>query len=122
MQLGDLLPHLSRLVPIMERALSSNRPDPAGAELINEFKAGIADLNDSQASILSHLHEQTLHLGMVEEEVRLAREAAMRSDQKLAVLEKRLARVNNWALIASIVIAILLLAILFLVVRIASHS
>ena len=90
--------------------------------MVNEFKAGIADLNDSQASILSHLHEQTIHLGVVEEEVRLAREAAMRSDQKLSVLEKRLARVNNWVLIASLVIAILLLAILFLVTRIASHS
>ena len=89
---------------------------------MNNFKAGIAGLNDSQASILSHLHEQTIHLGVVEEEVRLAREAAMRSDQKLSVLEKRLARVNNWVLIASLVIAILLLAILFLVTRIASHS
>src|SRR5487761_1585202 len=104
MQFGDLLPHLSRLVPMMERVVSSYRSlasDPQG-EPAAEWVDGIESLRDSNRQLLRELGNQSVQLGSIESEIKLLRQGAELAEVRAAGLEKRMTAARTWLAAASV--------------------
>ncbi len=121
MQLGELLPHLSRLLPMMERAVLTNRTDPGQSEFAEELRTGVSDLRASHQSALRQLHEQSIQLAVIEEELKQAADAAARSEQRSILLEKRVAALHLWLRVVSGIAIVMLSVALLLLAKLALH-
>ena len=123
MQFGDLLPHLSRLVPMMERVVSSYRSlasDPQG-EPAAEWVDGIESLRDSNRQLLRELGDQSVQLGSIESEIKLLRQGAELAEVRAAGLEKRMTAARTWLAAASVAALLMLAVALVMLARLTAQ-
>ena len=119
MQLGDLLPHLSRLIPIMERYATGNRA--AGVLELPEGGHALQQLQSSHDELLRHLSSQSVQLDVIEQEMRLLRQSADRSEEHGERMRQQLARLSRWFSIAAGAGLLMLAALLVLAARSVWH-
>jgi septal ring factor EnvC (AmiA/AmiB activator) len=121
-QLIELLPHVSRLVPIAERYFSSK----AGADRTNELalaalaegmQADLGQVTKSHAGLYRQLQEQGAQITGIGDEVRSVRSALDASDRKIAALEHRVQSLQLWIRVGVSLMVVLLVVILVLLLR-----
>jgi hypothetical protein len=121
-QLFELLPHITRLVPMADKYLSSKTASEKANEaamtaMAEGVRGDLGQVAKAHAGLYRQLQEQSAQIAEVAEEVKQARLAAEKDDNKLAVLESKVASLGLWVKAGFSVLAVLAAAIIVLLVR-----
>lgn len=122
MQLIELLPHVTRLVPIADRYFTSRTAsekanEAALAAMAEGVQADLGQVTKAHAGLYRKLQEQEAQLAEVGEEVRLSKAAMERYGHRLEALERNVASMNLWIRIGVSLSTVLLIVILGLMLR-----
>jgi chromosome segregation ATPase len=121
-QLFELLPHISRLLPMADRFLSSK----AAAEKANEaalaamadgVRGDLGQITKAHSGLYRQLQDQSAQLTEVSEEVKRARLSLDQHDHRLESMEKNLSSIGRWIKGGISILAILLAAVIALLLR-----
>jgi hypothetical protein len=116
-QLVELLPHISRLVPVAERYFSTKASgdrsnELALAALAEGMQSDLGQVTKANAGLYRQIQEQGALITGVGDEVRQVRTALDTFDRKIAALEQRVNSLQVWIRVGISVIVVLLLVIL----------
>ncbi|WP_334266232.1 hypothetical protein [Edaphobacter sp. HDX4] len=122
MQLVELLPHVSRLVPIADRYLSSKASgerasEMALASLAEGVQTDLGQVTKAHTALYRQLQAQGTQISAVGDEVHKARASLEASDRRVVALEQRVNSLNLWIRIGVIVITVLLIVVIGLLLR-----
>ena len=122
MQLIELLPHVTRLVPIADKYFSSRSASEKGnqaalAAIAEGVQADLGQVTKAHESLYRKLQEQEAQIAEVGEEVRLSKAAMERYGHRLETLEGNVASLNLWIRIGVSVSTVLLIVILVVLLR-----
>lgn len=122
MQLVELLPHATRLIPVAERYFASKNSNEqanvaALAALSEDVQADLSQVTKAHAGLYRQLQEQSVQIAGVGDDVRLLRSSLEQADRRIKTLEEKLDGVNLWIRLGVSVITVLLLVILGLLLR-----
>jgi len=120
-QLRELLPHLTRLAPLMEHFLSQRREqahasaiDPA---IFDDLSGDISEVAKAHAALYRAMQDQTETIGQVESEVRILRTLVDSSQKRIIDLEERVSSLGTWLKTTAILSLILLITLVVLALR-----
>ena len=121
-QLVELLPHISRLVPVAERYFSTKASgdrsnELALAALAEGMQADMGQVTKAHAGLYRQIQEQGAQIAGIGDEVRHVRGALETSERKVAALEQRVESLNLWIKAGVSLMTILLFVILGLLLR-----
>jgi hypothetical protein len=121
-QLVELLPHVSRLVPIAERYFSTKAAGDRSNELAlaaiaEGMQADMGQVTKAHAGLYRQIQEQGAQIAGIGDEVRHVRGALDTSERKVAALEERVESLNLWIKAGVSLMTILLFVILGLLLR-----
>jgi hypothetical protein len=121
-QLVELLPHVSRLVPIAERYFSTKAAGDRSNELAlaaiaEGMQADMGQVTKAHAGLYRQIQEQGAQIAGIGDEVRHVRGALETSERKVAALEQRVESLNLWIKAGVSLMTILLFVILGLLLR-----
>jgi cobalamin biosynthesis Mg chelatase CobN len=122
----ELLPHLSRLMPMADkyfssRSVSDKAHEAALVSLTAEVRGGLEQISAAQEGFAGHLQEQSAQTAQLAVEVTRGRMAAETVEARVAALEKSTAAAMKlmWGSLALLVVVVTLLAIVL--VRAGAH-
>jgi hypothetical protein len=121
-QLFELLPHITRLVPMADKYLSSKTAsekanEAAMAAMAEGVRGDLGQVAKAHAGLYRQLQEQSAQIAEVAGEVKQARLAAEKDDNRLAALESKVASLGLWVKAGVSVLIVLAVATLVLLVR-----
>lgn len=117
-QLVELLPHLTRLIPMADRFLQSRGgADEATQEAMEKLQAELGRTITAQESVYRQINEQGERIDAALSEVRAARAALESSQEKLAGMEAKVSSLRGWVVTALAVNVVLLTTVIVLLVR-----
>jgi hypothetical protein len=121
-QLFELLPHITRLVPMADKYLSSKTAsekanEAAMAAMADGVRGDLGQVAKAHAGLYRQLQEQSAQIAEVAGEVKQARLAAEKDDNRLAALESKVASLGLWVKAGVSVLIVLAVATLVLLVR-----
>jgi hypothetical protein len=122
MQLFELLPHVTRLVPIADKYFSSRSASEKANEaaftaMAEGVQADLGQVTKAHAGLYRKLQEQEAQIAEVGEEVRLSKAAMERYGARLETLEHNVASLNLWIRIGVSLSTVLLIVILVVLLR-----
>jgi len=102
MQLVELLPHVSRLVPMVDRffaskAASEKANQEAMAAMAEGVRGDLGQVTTAHAGLYRQLQDQSAQIAEVATDVRQVRRAIESQAERLVELEKQVATVRLWA-------------------------
>jgi hypothetical protein len=120
-QLFELLPHITRLVPMADRYFSTGNASEKATEaamvaMAEGVRGDLGQVTKAHAGLYRLLQEQSIEVAHVSEEVKRARLAIEQQDHRLLTLEAQIASVGLWVkagltLLTGLGIAVLVLLI-----------
>jgi hypothetical protein len=121
-QLFELLPHITRLVPMADKYLSSKTAsekanEAAMAAMAEGVRGDLGQVAKAHAGLYRQLQDQSAQIAEVAEAVKQARLAAEKDDNRLAALESKVASLGVWVKAGVSVLVVLAVATLVLLVR-----
>jgi hypothetical protein len=105
-QLTELMPHLMRLVPMLDRMAGKGVPP----ELLNGLQQGMGDLNDSHHSLVNQLKDQNLQLASIQGKLEQLQLDSTRLKERTADLEDQLHAAHSRTRLLIWLVVFLLLA------------
>jgi hypothetical protein len=122
MQLIELLPHVTRLLPIADKYFSSRSANEkanqaTSAAMAEGVQADLGQVTKAHESLYRKLQEQEAQIAEVGEEVRLSKAAMERYGNRLETLERSVASINLWIRIGVSLSTVLLMVILMVLLR-----
>lgn len=122
MQLVELLPHVTRLVPMADRYFASKQAGERANEaalvaMAEGVQADLGQVTKAHAGLYRKMQEQDALLAEMREEVRHTRAALEQYGHRVGVLEEMLATANRWIRVGVSVSTVLLILILGLLLR-----
>jgi septal ring factor EnvC (AmiA/AmiB activator) len=122
MQLFELLPHVTRLVPVADRYFSSRSASEkvnqaALAAMAEGVQANLGQVTQAHAGLYRKLQEQGAQLADVADEVRQSKAAMEKYGQRLEALERNVASLKLWIRLGVSLSTVLLIVILGLMLR-----
>lgn len=122
MQLFELLPHVTRLVPLADRYLSSRAANERANEaaltaMAEGVQADLGQVTKAHAGLYSKLIEQGSQIAELNESVRLTQQAIEKQEKHIALLDGKLASANLWIKISASLTAVLLILVIVLLTR-----
>jgi chromosome segregation ATPase len=119
-QLFELLPHVSRLVPLADRyfamrSASERAQEAALATLAETVHGDVAGLTQSNTRLAAQLEAQTAQLARVTEDLNLTRRELSAQTAQLEAITRQLKRLGIWIMASSVLVLLLFLgALIFL--------
>jgi hypothetical protein len=122
MQLFELLPHISRLVPMADKYFSSK----ASAEKANEaalaamaegVRGDLGQVTKAHVGLYRQLQELSAHVAVVEDEVKPVRVAVDQMGHRVEALEEKVASLGVWVKGGLFVVVAMLAVLIALVAR-----
>ena len=120
-QLFELLPHITRLVPMADRYFSASNAseratEAAMAAMAEGVRGDLGQVTKAHAGLYRLLQEQGIEIAHVSEELKRARLAIEQHDHRLLAMESQIASVGLWVkagitLLTGLGIAVLVLLI-----------
>lgn len=100
-QLFELLPHITRLVPMADRYFSSKTAsekatEAAMAAMAEGVRGDLGQVTKAHAGLYRQLQEQSAQIGEVGEEVKRARLAVEQHESRMIALESNVASLEWW--------------------------
>ncbi|MHB1022617.1 MAG: hypothetical protein ACYC46_14330 [Acidobacteriaceae bacterium] len=120
MQLSELLPHLSRLVPMAERYFSGDRN--ALPPVMHDLQDNLENLHSSHESLVRQLHDQSVQLAAVEEELKRLRLSTLRTEELAEHLQKEVGSLRGWLQFVAGTMLLTLAGVLGILVHLFWHS
>ncbi len=118
MQLVELLPHVSRLLPVADRYLSSKTNNEAVLTAMAEgVHADLGQVAKAHSTLHRQLQEQGAQILLLAADLRSARETIERSERRIMELEQKVASFNLWIKLGCSGGLVLLLIVLGLLLR-----
>jgi hypothetical protein len=122
MQLVELLPHVSRLLPIADRYFASKAAGERASEsalavMAEGVQADLGQVAKAHASLHRQLQEQGVQIAAVGDDVRQLRRSLEQSERKAALLEQRVQSLTLWVKLGLSAITTLLIVVLALLFR-----
>jgi hypothetical protein len=121
-QLFELLPHITRIVPMADKYFSSRTAsekatEAAMAAMAEGVRGDLGQVTKAHAGLYRQLQDQSAQIGLVSEEVKLARAAAERDQHRMETLESKVAGLGLWVKGGVSLLAVLLVVVIFLLVH-----
>ncbi len=122
-QLFELLPHVSRLVPMADKYFSSK----AASEKANEaalvamaegVRGDLGQVTKAHAGLYRQLQDQSAQIAELGEEVKRARLALEQHDHRLEAQEVRLRSIGVWVKVTVGVVIVSMGVMIFLLLRV----
>ena len=100
-QLFELLPHITRLVPMADRYLSSKTAsekatEAAMAAMAEGVRGDLGQVTKAHAGLYRQLQEQSAQIAQVGEDVKAARLAVEHHEARMVALESKIASFEWW--------------------------
>jgi hypothetical protein len=121
-QLFELLPHISRLLPMADKFFSSK----AAAEQANEaamlamaegVRGDLGQVTKAHAGLYRQLQDQSAQITEVSEEVKKARLLVEQHDQRMAAMEQRVTSLGWWIKAGVTLLVVLVAVVIVLLVQ-----
>ncbi len=101
MQLFELLPHITRLVPMADRYFSTKTASEKATEaamvaMAEGVRGDLGQVTKAHAGLYRQLQDQSLQIAEVAEEIKRARLAAEQHEHRMLALESTIASLNWW--------------------------
>ena len=121
MQLFELLPHISRLVPMADKYFSQK----AAAEKANEaalaamaegVRGDLGQVTKAHAGLYRQLQDLSAQVTVVGETAEAARVAASKQDDRVVALERQVAVIGVWVKVGVSVVVVMLGVVIWLLV------
>jgi septal ring factor EnvC (AmiA/AmiB activator) len=118
MQLVELLPHVSRLVPVADRYFSSKTNNEAALTAMAEgVHADLGQVAKAHSTLYRQIQEQGAQVSALAGDLRSTRETLERSERRVMELEQRVGALLVWIRIGLSAGLVILLVILGLLLR-----
>jgi septal ring factor EnvC (AmiA/AmiB activator) len=120
-QLIELLPHVSRLVPMADRFLNSKAAaekanEAAFAAMADGVRGDLGQVTAAHAGLYRQLQDQSAQIAQVGDEVKRTRLSIEQHEHKIENLERKLASITLWIRIGiSLLVVLGTVAIVLLV-------
>ena len=100
-QLFELLPHITRLVPMADKYLSSKTAsekanEAAMAAMADGVRGDLGQVTKAHAGLYRQLQEQSAQISQVGEDVKAARLAVEQREARMITLESKIAAFEWW--------------------------
>jgi hypothetical protein len=121
-QLFELLPHVTRLVPIADRYFSSKTAnekanEAALAALAEDVRGDLGQVTKAHAGLYRQLQELSAHVGEVGEDAKRTRLAMEQQGHRLENLESEVVWLARWLKGGFVLMVILLGVVIYLVAQ-----
>jgi septal ring factor EnvC (AmiA/AmiB activator) len=122
MQLFELLPHVTRLVPLADRyfsakAATESANEAALAAMAEGVRGDLGQVTAAHAGLYRKLQEQGNLIADLTEDIRTARTAVEQSEKRIEVMDRKIASISLWLKISVTLVAVLLVLVIVLLVR-----
>jgi hypothetical protein len=121
-QLFELLPHITRLVPMADRyflskTASEKANEAAMAAMAEDVRGDLGQVTKAHAGLYRQLQEQTAQIAEVSEEVKRARLSIEQHEHRMLTLEANVTSLGWWVKAGVSVLVVLVVAVIVLLVR-----
>jgi multidrug resistance efflux pump len=121
-QLFELLPHVTRLVPMADKYFSSKTATEKATEaamiaMADGVRGDLGQVTKAHAGLYRQLQEQSAQITQVSEEVKQARLSFEQHDHSLGVLEQRVASLGLWVKAGVSLLVVLIAVVIVLLVQ-----
>jgi hypothetical protein len=123
MQLFELMPHVTRLVPLADRYFSAKTAtesanEAALAAMAEGVRGDLGQVTAAHAGLYRQLQEQGGRISDLGEDVRNARAAVEQSERRLEALSRKVDSISLWLKISVSLVVVLLVLVIVLLTRI----
>ena len=121
-QLFELLPHITRLVPMADKFFASKSAnDKANQAALNAMSEGVrgdlGQITQAHAGLYRQLQDQSAQLTKLDEQVRLTQLAMEQREHRVELLLQQIATLTNWVRVTVVLLATTLAATLYLLLH-----
>jgi septal ring factor EnvC (AmiA/AmiB activator) len=121
-QLFELLPHITRLVPMADRYFSSKTAsekanEAAMAAIAEAVRGDLGQVTKAHAGLYRQLQDQSAQIAEVSEEVKRARLSMEQDQHRLSALEANLISLGWWVKAGVSLLVVLVVVIVLLLLR-----
>lgn len=121
-QLFELLPHISRLIPMADKYFSTKTAsekanEAAMAAMAEGVRGDLGQVTKAHAGLYRQLQDQSAQIAEVSEEVKHARAAIEQRDNRLEAMELRVASLGLWIKAGLSLVVLLLVVVIVLVIQ-----
>ena len=121
-QLFELLPHITRLVPMADRYFSSKTAsekanEAAMAAMAEDVRGDLGQVTKAHAGLYRQLQDQSAQIAEVSEEVKRARLSIEQHEHRMLTLEANVTSLGSWVKAGVSVLVVLVVAVIVLLVR-----
>jgi hypothetical protein len=121
-QLFELLPHITRLVPMADKYLSSKTAsekanEAAMAAMAEGVRGDLGQVTKAHAGLYRQLQEQSAQIAEVLGEVKVARLSVEQDEQRMVMLESNVASLGWWVKVGVSLLVVLVVVVLVLLVH-----
>jgi chromosome segregation ATPase len=122
MQLVELLPHATRLIPVADRYFASKQAGEKANEaallaMAEGVQADLGQVTAAHAGLYRKMQEQEAQIAEMRDDLRQARASVEQQGQRVESLEHRLAAASLWIRIGMSMSVVMLIVILGLLLR-----
>lgn len=122
MQLFELLPHVTRLVPMADKYFSQRSATEKANEatlmaMAEGVRGDLGQVTKAHAGLYRQLQEQSGQIADLSEEVRRTRTSIEQHDHRMEALDAKLASLGAWLKAGVSVIVLLLIVVIWLLAR-----
>jgi len=121
-QLFELLPHITRLVPMADRYFSTRTASEKATEaamvaMAEGVRGDLGQVSKAHAGLYRQLQEQSAQISLLSEDLKRARLAVEQHDHRLGAMEALIASLGLWLKAGISVLAVLGVVILVLLIQ-----
>jgi septal ring factor EnvC (AmiA/AmiB activator) len=118
MQLFELLPHASRLIPVADKYFAQrSAKESVMAETAEEIRGELGQMSKANAGLYRQLQEQAAQIHQISEDVQRTRTAVDQHDHRLEAINHEIASLGMWIKGGVSVIVVLLAVAIWLLAR-----
>jgi hypothetical protein len=121
-QLFELLPHVSRLLPMADKFLTSKTATEKATEaamiaMADGVRGDLGQVTKAHAGLYRQLQEQSAQITQVSEEVKLARLSFEQHEHRMEILEQRMTSLGLWVKAGVSLLVVLVAVVIVLLVH-----
>jgi hypothetical protein len=121
-QLFELLPHITRLVPMADKYLSSKTAsekanEAAMAAMAEGVRGDLGQVTKAHAGLYRQLQDQSAQIAEVLGEVKVARLSVEQDGQRMVILESNVRSLGWWVKAGVSLLVVLVIAVIVLLVH-----
>ena len=121
-QLFELLPHITRIVPMADKYFSSRTAsekatEAAMAAMAEGVRGDLGQVTKAHAGLYRQLQDQSAQIATLSEDLKLTRQSMEKDEHRMSTLESNVSALGWWVKAGVSLLAVLLVVVIFLLVH-----